>query len=306
MRLPCCLAIVAALLQSPASSMTTGEFFETKIRPLLVDSCLKCHGGEKTSSGLCLDAREHLMSGGDRGPAIVPGDASNSLLLRAMRRTHADVAMPPKQPLPEAVVADFERWILEGAHWPESVAKAAASEGRHWAFAPLQPVKVPEVDGSSSAHPIDRFVAARRQELGLHPARRADRRTLIRRASFDLIGLPPNWQRSRRFIADERPEAYSELVDELLASPRYGERWGRHWLDLARYADTAGENSDYPIPQARLYRDYVIDAFNADKPVTSFRRFIRPYSMQRRRDDRSSVSFADRVGSGSLCDSGSR
>ncbi len=269
MRLPFFLAFVA-LLQAPAWSTTPGEFFESKIRPVLIQSCIKCHGGDKTSSGLRLDARRHLMSGGDRGPAIIPGDAGNSLLIQVMQRTHSDVAMPPKQELPKRVVADFQRWVDEGAPWPESITKQGASVGRHWAFLPLRNVDVPEADAASSSHPIDRFIAARRKELGLHPVGRADRRTLIRRASFDLVGLPPSWQRTRRFVTDQRPQAYAELVDELLASPNYGERWGRHWLDLARYADTAGENSDYPIPQAHLYRDYVVDAWNADKSYDQF------------------------------------
>ena len=270
MRLLSFLAFVALLSQGPAWSMSPNEFFETKIRPVLVDSCYKCHGGDKTSSGLRVDAREHLIAGGDRGPAVIPGDASNSLLLQVMQRTHADLAMPPKQELSGEVVADFQRWIEKGATWPESVAPQAESEGSHWAFLPIANVDVPQGDDFRSAHPIDRFIEARQKELGLNPGRRADRRTLIRRASCDLTGLTPSWDRTRRFIADHRPEAFDELVDELLASPQYGERWGRHWLDLARYADTAGENSDYPIPQAHLYRDYVIDALNADKPYDTF------------------------------------
>jgi hypothetical protein len=264
------LALLGLSLPHSVSAMSPGEFFETKIRPVLADACLKCHGGEKTSGGLRLDAREHLLTGGDRGPAIIPADAANSLLVQAMRRTHPDLAMPPKQKLAQSVIEDFEHWINAGAHWPATTTQTSASSGRHWAFLPVRDIEVPETDVASSAHPIDRFIAARQSELGLHAVERADRRSLIRRASFDLTGLPPRWERTRQFIADDRPEAFAELVDELLASPRYGERWGRHWLDLARYADTAGENSDYPIPQAYLYRDYVIDAFNADKPYDEF------------------------------------
>jgi hypothetical protein len=210
------------------------------------------------------------MSGGDRGPAIIPGDASNSLLIQSVRRTHPDLSMPPKQVLSKSVVADFQHWIDEGAYWPESTVKPPVGAGRHWAFQPIRKAQVPNTGNAAAAHPIDRFIRARRAELGLQTVAPAARRTLIRRASFDLTGLPPDWERTRRFMADQRPEAFAELVDELLASPRYGERWGRHWLDLARYADTAGENSDYPIPQAGLYRDYVIDAFNADKPYDDF------------------------------------
>lgn len=269
-KLPSLLAWICLLPLGQVLAITPDEFFETKIRPVLIDSCVKCHGGDKTASGLRLDGREHLISGGDRGPAIIPGDANNSLLFQSMRRTHSDLSMPPNKELPESVTADFGRWIDAGAAWPESIAHVDAGRGRHWAFQAIRDVQVPKASDGSSAHPIDRFVRARQQELGLQPVARADRRTLIRRASIDLTGLPPDWERTEQFIADSRSEALAELVDELLASPRYGERWGRHWLDLARYADTAGENSDYPIPQAHLYRDYVIDAFNADKPYDEF------------------------------------
>ena len=269
-KLPFMLAWLSLLPLGQVLAVTPDEFFETKIRPVLVDACFKCHGGDKTASGLRLDGREHLMSGGDRGPAIIPGDANNSLLLQSIQRTHSDLSMPPKKELPASVIADFGRWIDTGAAWPESIAQVDAGRGRHWAFQAIRDVQVPTASDASSLHPIDRFVRARQRELGLQPVARADRRTLIRRASFDLTGLPPDWERTERFIADPRSEAFGELVDELLASPRYGERWGRHWLDLARYADTAGENSDYPIPQAHLYRDYVIDAFNADKPYDEF------------------------------------
>lgn len=264
------IALIGLLMQAQASSATPHEFFETKIRPVLVESCLKCHGGDKTSSGLRLDQREHLLSGGDRGPAIVPGDAENSLLVQALRGTHSELSMPPKQTLPQGVVDDFQHWIDEGAAWPGGITKQRGDEGRHWAFLPLRDVQVPASVGRGSAHPIDRLIAARQTEQGLQPVGRADPRTLIRRASYDLTGLPPDWDRVNRFVEDPRPQAFDELVNELLASPRYGERWGRHWLDLARYADTAGENSDYPIPQAYLYRDYVIDAFNSDKPYDEF------------------------------------
>jgi hypothetical protein len=269
-KLPSLLAWISLLPLGQLLAMTPDEFFETKIRPVLIDSCFKCHGGDKTASGLRLDGREHLISGGDRGPAVVPGDANNSLLLQSIRQTLPDLTMPPKKDLPDSVIADFRHWIDAGAQWPESTSQVDVGRGLHWAFQPIRDVQVPEASDASSAHPIDRFVRARQQELSLQPVARADRRTLIRRASVDLTGLPPDWERTERFVADPRSEAFQELVDELLASPRYGERWGRHWLDLARYADTAGENSDYPIPQAHLYRDYVIDAFNVDKPYDEF------------------------------------
>ncbi len=169
------------------------------------------------------------------------------------------------------------RWTLVCAMAvaPLAMAETTAPDpdaGRHWAFQPVREVSLPAAADALSAHPIDRFIRARQREAGLVPVAAADRRALIRRASFDLTGLPPTPEQVRRFEADTRPNAFAELIDELLASPRYGERWGRHWLDLARYADTAGENSDYPIPQAHLYRDYVIDSFNADKPYDVFLR----------------------------------
>jgi hypothetical protein len=264
----CLLGLTPALR---AEAAQPDEFFENKIRPVLVESCLKCHGGEKTSSGLRLDGRRHLVAGGDRGPAIIPGDADSSLLVESIRGTHDDLVMPPNKPLPEAVVHNFSQWIDAGAVWPERVAGAASDAGRHWAFVPPGRVPVPERENEAlSSHPIDRFIEARQREFGLRPVAAADRATLIRRASFDLTGLPPTWQQAERFVSDSEPRAFERLIDQLLASPRYGERWGRYWLDLARYADTAGENSDYPIPQAHLYRDYVINAFNADKPYDQF------------------------------------
>ena len=268
-RLICVLCLLGLTPMLRVEATPPDEFFELKIRPVLVRACVKCHGGDKTSSGLRLDARQHLILGGDRGPAIIPGDASASLLIESIGGTHADLSMPPNKPLTDAVVADFKQWINSGAIWPEEMAESTQSEGRHWAFLPLPDVDVPGGDAKAS-HPIDRFIQARQHELGLQPVATADRATLIRRASFDLIGLPPTWQQTQQFVSAAEPQAFERLVDTLLASPRYGERWGRYWLDLARYADTAGENSDYPIPQAHLYRDYVIDAFNADKPYDQF------------------------------------
>ena len=198
------VSLIALLPASQVSAQTADEFFETKIRPVLIGTCFQCHGGEKTSSGLRLDRRQHLMSGGERGPAIVPGDAENSLLIHTIRRTHADLSMPPKKPLRESVVTDFQHWIDAGANWPASIAEPAANQGRHWAFRPIGQFDVPQTDAASSAHPIDRFIDARRKELGLTPVAQADRRTLIRRASFDLTGLPPHWQRTQEFIADDR------------------------------------------------------------------------------------------------------
>ncbi|HXX93367.1 MAG TPA: DUF1549 domain-containing protein, partial [Planctomycetota bacterium] len=244
------------------------EAFEAKIRPVLLRTCFKCHGGDKTSGKLRVDSRESLLKGGKRGPSIIPGNPDGSLLLQALRYGDDDFRMPPKERLSDAVVSDFAAWIKAGAPWPQRAA-TALSGARHWAFQPVAPVDPASFPGDS-AHPVDRLIRAAQAPLGLHPVRPADRRALIRRATFDLTGLPPAVDRVEAFVTDDRPDAYARLIEELLASPRYGERWGRHWLDLARYADTAGDDSDYPIPQARLYRDWVIDAFNQDKPYDEF------------------------------------
>jgi Protein of unknown function (DUF1553)/Protein of unknown function (DUF1549)/Planctomycete cytochrome C len=263
---------------SPALADDSPEtFFEVKIRPVLATECLSCHGGKKTSSGLSLATREALLKGGDRGPAIAVGDPGGSLLIQAIRRDHDDVKMPPKKRLSEDTIADFARWIAEGAAWPSShaggtltAARSASSAPKHWSFEPVKPVAPPPDPTGWSGGLIDRFIAARRGEAGLRPVRRADRRALIRRATFDLIGLPPTPEEIHAFLADGRPDAYSRLIDRLLASPHYGERWGRHWMDVAHYADTAGDNADYPVPEAVRYRDYIIDAFNRDKPYDRF------------------------------------
>jgi hypothetical protein len=246
------------------------EFFERKVRPVLAGTCVKCHGATKASGGLRLDSREALLTGGDNGPAIVPGDPAGSLLVQAIGHDDDVLKMPPETPLPEAAREALRAWIAAGAPWPEAVASGPIVGEGHWAFGPLRTDEPPVDPDGWASQPIDRFLAARHREQGLHPVEPADRRTLIRRATYDLTGLPPEPARIEAFVADDRPDAYPRLIDELLASPRYGERWGRYWLDLARYADTAGDNSDYPIPEAHLYRDYVIDAFNADVPYDRF------------------------------------
>ncbi|OJW16805.1 MAG: hypothetical protein BGO49_15955 [Planctomycetales bacterium 71-10] len=266
------------------------ELFEKSVRPLLVGRCLSCHGGPakegkaKVRGGLDLSSRAKILEGGDGGPAVVPGDVEGSLLVRAVRY-HDEPRMPPDKRLDEAEIGALSRWIEQGAPWPgsasesaEAVPKTSASssidldEGRsHWSFRPVVDPPVPEVrDASWPASPVDRFVLARLEEAGLSPARPASPRALIRRVTFDLIGLPPSPEDVDAFEADPSPEAYAKLVDRLLASPQYGERWGRRWLDLVRYADTAGETADYPVPEARHYRDYVIAAFNADLPYDRF------------------------------------
>jgi len=253
------------------------KFFEQKIRPVLASSCFRCHGEKKQEAGLRVDARAGLMQGGDTGPAIVPGNAAESLLIQAVAHK-GDLAMPPGRRLSKEQIGDLERWVEQGAPWPASDKAVAIRSGeiteedrKFWAF---QPVKAPTppvaVDPDWGRNEIDAFILERLERKGLKPAERADRRTLIRRATFDLTGLPPTPEEVDDFLRDSSPGAFEKVVERLLASPRYGERWGRHWLDVVRYADTAGETADYPVREAYRYRDYVIRAFNSDKPYDQF------------------------------------
>jgi cytochrome c553 len=252
------------------ASADAETFFELKVRPVLAGTCARCHGTKKAANGLRVDSRAALLRGGDSGPAVVPGDPDRSLLIQAVRRTHANLKMPPGKALPEAAVADLAAWVKQGAAWPRSAIVRATLAEQHWAFRPVQDVAPPPAAEGWSNNPIDRFILAKLREQGLRPVALADRRTLIRRVTFDLIGLPPTPEEVDAFVADHAPDAYARLVERLLASPQYGERWGRHWMDVVRYADTAGDNADYPVPEARLYRDYIIDSFNSDKPYDQF------------------------------------
>lgn len=243
--------------------------FETRVRPVLVGKCFKCHGGDKTSSGLKVDSRLSLVQGGKHGAAIVPGEPDKSLLIDAVRR--GERKMPPDEPLPPDAVADLVEWVRRGAPWPAAAPLVAeGDQARHWAFQPVRDVSPPDDPTGWSDQPVDRFIAQGQREHHVEPTPVADRLTLMRRVYFDLIGLPPEPQDVDDFLADESPDAFARLVERLLASPQYGERWGRHWMDVVRYADTAGDNADYPIPEIRHYRDYIVDAFNADKPYDEF------------------------------------
>ncbi len=272
------LLIVLPVLGLAPADESRETFFELNVRPVLTTECLPCHGGKKTSSGLKVDSREALLKGGDRGPAIAPGAPDKSLLIQAIRQTHDEVKMPPapKRRLPDEVVSAFAQWVADGAVWPAGKARPSgpqtASSPRHWAFARVKVVDPPPDPTGWSKVPIDRFVAAKHRAAGLRPVDRADRRTLLRRVTFDLVGLPPTPEEIADFLADASPGAFAKVVDRLLASPHYGERWGRHWMDVARYADTAGDNADYPVPEVALYRDYIIDSFNRDK---AYDRFVR-------------------------------
>ncbi len=262
-------------------------FFETNIRPLLVTHCYSCHAADskKIKGGLTLDTKAGWEKGGDLGPSIVPGDPKNSLLMEAVRYEDEGLLMPPKGKLPDADVARLAQWISMGAPDPRTGAPApAASEGtgmsspeaiaearKTWTYRPRVDPPAPEVvDHAWAASSLDRFILARLEAKGLRPAPPADKRTLIRRATFDMTGLPPSRQEIDAFLADETPDAFARVVDRLLASPRYGERWGRHWLDVARYADSNGLDENLAFGNAWRYRDYVIAAFNDDKPYDQF------------------------------------
>ena len=269
------------------------EFFEQSVRPILVERCLSCHG-EAKKGGLRLDSRAAVLQGGASGPAVVPGSPEESLLIDAVHHGEL-VQMPPKSKLPDSEIAILTEWVARGAPWGVAApidAATAAGDGdpragaaglpesdfpipaaRWWAFQPLSDPPVPtptSAEGGWARNPVDRFILARLERLGLKPAPEAEPHTLIRRLSFDLTGLPPTPEEIDRFVSDPGPAAYAALVERLLASPHFGERWGRHWLDLARYAETAGHEFDYDLPNAFLYRDYVIRAFNADLPYDRF------------------------------------
>ncbi len=255
------------------SARADDEFFEKQIRPVLVGTCLRCHGDTKTSGALRVDSRETLLEGGDSGPAIVPGKPDESLLILAIRR-HPDVsAMPPEEDnaLRADQVADFVAWVKAGAVWPAKTAKFTTA--KHWSFEPVRDVPLPSVqDETWVKTSVDTFIRAKQEAAAVGPAPAADKLTLIRRATFDITGLPPTPAEVEAFSQDNSPRAFETVVDRLLNSSAYGERWGRHWLDVVRYADTAGETADFPVPMAWRYRNYVIDAFNTDKPYDEFLR----------------------------------
>ncbi len=260
------------------------EFFESRVRPILADRCLKCHGPEKQSSSLRLDSREAIVKGGESGPSIVPAKPDESLLIKAVSHTGEELKMPPGGKLPEPALAVLRQWVAMGAPWSPDSSKAtpaarAAKSGStnasepHWAFQPVKRLALPAVKNRDWIKtPVDAFVLAGLERAGISPSPAADRRTLIRRATIDLWGIPPTAEEVDAFLADDTPVAFVRLVDRLLASPRYGERWGRHWLDVARYADTKGYvfTQDRRYPYAYTYRDYVIAAFNADLGYDQF------------------------------------
>jgi hypothetical protein len=284
------------------------EFFEQKIRPVLVNNCYDCHSEErsKNKGELTLDTRDGIRAGGDRGPAVVPGKPDDSVLINAIRQV-GQLHMPPDSRggmLPDDIIVDFEKWVKDGAPDPRDSAKIVSAraakpekvydwnkERQYWAFQKPKAVAPPKVaDERWPKGDVDRFVLAKLEEKGLQPVRDADKRTLVRRVYYDLIGLPPTPEEVEMFARDKAPDAYEKLVDNLLASPRFGEQWGRYWLDVARYGESTGMDRNLNYPYAWRYRDYVIDSFNCDKP---YNRFITeqlagdqlPYANQKERDE---------------------
>ena len=277
-------ALVAAKPLFAAAPVDGLELFEKEIRPALVANCYECHSAKagKAKGGLLLDSKDGWAKGGDSGPAIVPGKPDSSLLIKAVRYHDEATQMPPKKgPLPDATIKAFEQWVKLGAPDPRAAGANAvqvgpfnyAEEKKFWSYQPIKNPAPPKVKNTRWVQsPVDQFILAKLEEKGLTPAKAADKRALIRRATYDLTGLPPTPEEIDAFLADKSAKAYERLIDRLLASPAYGERWGRHWLDVVRYADTAGCNSDFPVPPAYKYRNWVIDAFNADKPYNQFLR----------------------------------
>jgi cytochrome c553 len=254
------------------------EFFEKEVRPILVQSCQKCHGDRKQEGGLRLDSAAAILKGGDSGAVIAAGKPDESLLVEAIEYS-GDIKMPPKAKLPNEQIAALTAWVKRGAPWPAEKTGGskpgefdlAARKAKQWVFQPVKDVPLPAVkNGGWPRSTIDRFILSRLEGLGLAPAAPADKRTLLRRVTFDLVGLPPTAAEINAFLADDSPQAFERVVDRLLDSPHYGERWARHWLDLVRYAETCGHEFDFEIPYAFEYRDYVIRALNADVPYDQF------------------------------------
>src|SRR5437773_7331964 len=277
----------AALVSAAEFKSEHYEFFEKKIRPVLVEHCYKCHSAssEKLKGELFLDTKEGMLKGGESGkPAVVPGDADKSRLIEAIRYGNEDLQMPPKKAggkLSEEQIADFVAWVNLGAPDPRTgkVPRSAfhVPRSQHWAFQPPKQTAVPEVKNTRWPQtPIDNFILAKLEENGLQPSSPADKRTLIRRATYDLIGLPPTPDEVDAFLKDTSPQAFARVVDRLLSSPRYGERWGRYWLDVARYSDTKGyvytDREEGRFVHSYAYRDWVIRAFNEDMPYDKFLR----------------------------------
>jgi len=268
-----------------ASATDQEDFFESRVRPLLVRKCYECHR-RKAEGGLRLDSLQNILAGGASGPAIIPGKPEQSLLWQVVSQQHAEITMPPAEPLKAGEVRVLAKWITDGAAWPKAIRSSKTGPDEHgitddersfWSFQPLRQTEITKAssasDDDSARNPIDAFITQSQQERGLIANAPAAPQTLIRRMTYDLTGLPVTPQESVEFTTHatgNRKQAIDDLVTRLLSSPHYGERWGQHWLDLVRYADTAGDAADFPIPEAYKYRNYVIAAFNDDKPYDQF------------------------------------
>ena len=276
------IANIGPISQTMADEIPPAQlaFFEKEVRPLLADHCYKCHSSQakNVKGGLRLDTREGVLQGGETGPAIIPRKGNESLLIQAVTHKHDQLSMPPKKTLSNEQIAILRRWINMGAPDPRTpkITSVAASsidyeKGRQfWAF--KAPIKTsPTLKNTDWPKTnIDHHIMAALEQKNVPPVSDADRRTLVRRAYYDLIGLPPTPEQVQQFLDDTLEGAFARLVDQLLAQPQFGERWGRHWLDVARYAESTGMERNYTYPVAWRYRDYVIDAFNQDKPFDQF------------------------------------
>ncbi|MEY3175673.1 MAG: hypothetical protein RLZZ436_3587 [Planctomycetota bacterium] len=282
----CCGGLCLSVCVADEPGAEQAEFFRSKVLPLLESRCFECHGARDDIEGeLRLTSRDAMLTGGESGAAVVPGDPDRSLIIQAVR--YETFQMPPRDKLPDEEIEILTKWIREGAQWPAESSSPVPPPGRsgkpafplqermaaHWAWRPLERPAVPVVQQSAwPLSDIDRFVLQPLESAGLAPAPDADRRVILRRLYFDILGLPPTVQQQEQFLADSRPlpEAVAAVADQLLASPQFGERWGRHWLDLVRYAETLGHEFDFPLPHAWQYRDYVVRALNADVPYDQF------------------------------------
>ena len=282
------IIVASSLGASAGNELPELEFFETRIRPLLVENCFKCHSEEanqrgKLKAGLYLDSREGLLRGGDSGAALVAGNPDQSLIIEAIHYRNEDMSMPPAGKLDGEQIRHLTKWVATGAPWPGSHSHSTPAEGEnpfdweryrreHWSFKPVTAPQVPEVtDPGWIKSPIDAFVLSKLHEAKLSPNPPADKRTLIRRAWLTLIGIPPSSAIVEAFVTSEESDAFAAVVDQLLESPHYGERWARHWLDVARYSDGYGGFGDSAaLPKAWQYRDWVVNALNADMPYDEF------------------------------------
>ncbi len=270
------LLVSVALAADPAAKAPefTDEqikFFETQVRPLLVEHCHDCHGPQTQWASLRLDSRDAILKGGDSGPAAVPGKPAESLLIRAVRHEEGAPEMPEGDKLTDQQIAALVRWVEMGAPYPGGAKLVDARDRNHWSFQPPGDPPLPAVKNTAWVRsPIDRFILAKMEAEDFVPTHTADKVTLIRRVTYNLTGLPPTPEEVAEFLADDQPDAYARLVDRLLESPAYGERWGRHWLDVARYSDSNGLDENIAHGNAWRYRDYVVAAFNQDKPFDRF------------------------------------